>query len=285
MKIYKLNDKSADNISFGIYRMEDIYDRNNGQPDTPHSHDFYTILIVLSAAGKHIIDFNEFKLAPNQIYFLSPGQVHRMVENKKSVGYCIVFSRDFLIENSIPLIFFDELRLFNDFDNTAPLQLDKTDVEKLTFYCNEILSISESNIKFKQQAIASNLSLILIRANNNCNLPREHSQNLEARHLILKKFTALVEARYKEWHLPANYAGELNISSDYLNRVVRTLLGVTAIKYIQSRIIIEAKRLIYFSEFTTKEIGYRLGFNEPTHFSLFFRKQTGLSPSDFKKKR
>lgn len=285
MKIYKLNEKSAENISFGIYRMEDIYDRNNGEPDSPHTHDFYTILLVLSAAGKHIIDFNEFKLSGNQIYFLSPGQVHQMIETEKSFGYCIVFSKEFLIENHIPLFFFDELRLFNNFDSTPPLQLDKTDVDKLTFYCNEILSISESAIKFKQQAVASNLSLILIRANNNCNLPKDHTQNLEARHSILKKFITLVDVKYKEWHLPANYARELNISPDYLNRVVKTLLASTSAKYIQSRIIIEAKRLLWFSGFTAKEIGYNLGFNEPTNFSAFFKKLTGMSPSSFRESR
>jgi len=284
MKVYKLNDKSTEDISFGIYRMEEIYDRNNGETDSPHTHDFYTILLVLSANGKHIIDFNEYELSGKQIYFLSPGQVHKMVENEKSFGYCIVFSRDFLIENSIPLLFFDELRLFNNFDSTPPLQLDNADMDKLSFFCSEMLSLSKSDIKFKHQAIAANLSLLLIRANNNCNLPRDHTQNLEARHSILKKFTTLVDSKYTEWHLTSNYAHNLNISPDYLNRVVKSLLGSTAIRYIQSRIIIEAKRLLWFSDYSTKEIGYKLGFNEPTNFSSFFKKITGISPSAFRDK-
>ncbi|MEN8958192.1 MAG: helix-turn-helix domain-containing protein [Flavobacteriales bacterium] len=60
-------------------------------------------------------------------------------------------------------------------------------------------------------------------------------------------------------------------------------MGKTAKDYIQARIITEAKRLLYFTNLSNKEIGYELGFNEPANFSAFFKKNTEVSPSKFKK--
>lgn len=285
MKIYKLDEKSPEKITFAVFRMEDIFERSRGVPDVPHTHDFYTILLVKKGRGRHIIDFNEFTLSGGQIYFLSPGQVHQMIEEEKSFGYCIVFSKEFLVENQIPLMFFDELRLFNNFGKTPPMHLDSPELARLSGYAEEIFNLSRSEIKFRQQAVASALTLLLIGANNNCNLPKDHEQNLEARHSILRNFTLLVDSKFTQWHLTSDYAHELNVSPDYLNRVVKTLIGSTAKEYIQTRIITEAKRLLYFSGFSAKEIAYKLGFNEPANFSLYFKKETGISPSAFRSSR
>jgi AraC-like DNA-binding protein len=67
--------------------------------------------------------------------------------------------------------------------------------------------------------------------------------------------------------------------------VVKSLSGKTAKDFIQSRIIIEAKRMLYFTELSLKEIGYQLGFSEPANFSAFFKKSTGKSPSLFRNQR
>ncbi len=90
--------------------------------------------------------------------------------------------------------------------------------------------------------------------------------------------------KYSEWHLTTDYATELNVTPDYLNRVIKSLTGKTAKEFIQARIITEAKRLLYFSEMSAKEIGYNLGFSEPANFSAFFKKNTGFSPSKSNKR-
>ena len=93
---------------------------------------------------------------------------------------------------------------------------------------------------------------------------------------------ALVEANYQNWHASSQYAEALHITPDHLNRTVKSLIGKTAKEYIQSRITVAAKRMLYFSDQSNKEIGYALGFSEPGNFSAFFKKCTGQSPSDFK---
>ena len=74
---------------FGISRMEDIYEKRKGVADDPHRHDYYTILLVKRGSGKHFIDFNEYALSNNQVFFVSPGQVHQVVESSKTYGFSI----------------------------------------------------------------------------------------------------------------------------------------------------------------------------------------------------
>ncbi len=265
--------------------MEDIYSKRLGKTDEPHRHNYYTVLLVKRASGKHIIDFNQYPLTSNQVYFVSPGQVHQVVEDEQSFGYCLVFSSLFLVKNNIPQCFFGDLNLFNDYGHSPPLELNTDEFNMLSSFCEEVLSLNHSDFKFKEQSIGSFIQLFLIRCNNLCSLQVVNNQNSEVGNTILKNFKELVNQKYQVWHSTSLYAGELNISPDHLSRVIKSLIGVTAKKYIQSRISLAAKRMLYYSELSSKEIGYQLGFLEPANFSAFFKNCTGKSPSQFRKKQ
>ncbi len=283
VKTYK--DVNTDSgLHFRIQRMQEIYEQRSGKTDEPHRHDYYTVLLIKKASGKHIIDFNEYPFSPNQIFFVSPGQIHQVVEEKKSDGYVILFSPQFLIENNIPFYFINDLNLFNDHGNSPPLPVNDDELARFCSFCEEMIRIQQSDIKFKEQAISSYIRLFLIHGNNVCTLTNNDPQNQEAVNSILKNFKNLVNEKYSEWHQTNDYANELCVTPDYLNRVVKSLTGRTSKEFIQARIIIEAKRLIAFSGLTSKEIGYQLGFSEPANFSAFFKKHTGSSPSQFNKR-
>ncbi len=282
VKTYQNVNREDESMSFGISRMEDIHDKHGGKPDEPHRHNYYTILLVKKASGEHRIDFNSYPLGNMQLFFISPGQVHQMIEASRSVGYSMVFSTQFLVQNNIPLSFIDDLNLFNDFGDTPPLTLSKEELETLSRYAEEILEINASDRSFKYEAMGAFIKLILIRCHNLCSLKSIDSNIQETGNTVLRNFKSLVDLHHTQWHGTTEYANELNISPDHLNRVIKSLTGKTAKEHIQSRIITAAKRLIYFTDLSSKEIGYELGFSEPGNFSAFFKKCTGFSPSKFK---
>ncbi len=282
IKIYNNINKTDNNKSFGISRMEEIYAKRQKKTDSPHRHDYYTVLLARKARGRHVIDFNSYMLSDRQVYFINPGQVHQLIEDEAPIGFSIVFSSNFLMENNIASCFIEDLNLFHDYGFCPPMKLTKGQFLKLSDYCEQIFRLYHSDDKFKKQAMAALLELFLISCNSICTKPYGNTQKREAGNAILKDFKKLVDQNYTDWHGLFQYAQKLNITPDHLNRTIKSLIGKTAKEYIQSRITISAKRLLYFSNYSVKEISYKLGFSEPANFSAFFKKCTGLSPTRFR---
>ncbi|WP_452221222.1 AraC family transcriptional regulator [Lacinutrix salivirga] len=283
VKTYQKVNATEDNVHFGISKMEAIYTKRNGEVDEPHRHNYYTVLIVREANGEHKIDFNTYKLAKQQIYFVAPGQVHQVVEQDKSYGFAMTFSNQFLVQNSIPLSFIDSLNLFQNYGQSPPLMPNQQQFETIVAYTNQIFDLFHGDSNMKHLSIGAFLKLLLIECNNICSInPIESDVDTSGDNLI-RDFKKAVNSKYKTEHSTTYYADVLHITPDHLNRVIKSKIGKTAKEYIQARIITEAKRLLYFTELSAKEIGFDLGFNEPANFSAFFKKHTQVSPSNFKK--
>ncbi len=279
-KVYSENERD---VSFGIFRMEDIYIEENGKADEPHRHNYYTVLIVNQAKGLHKIDFNTYELSNKQVFFVAPGQVHQVIESEMSIGFAMTFSNQFLVENSIPLSFIESLNLFQNYGQSPPLMPNKEQFDTIENYANQIFDLYSNDAQMKCMSIGAFLKLLLIECNNICAVnPIEMDVDTTGDNLI-RSFKKGVERNYKTEHSTTFYANELSITPDHLNRTFKARTGNTAKDYIQARIITEAKRLLYFTDLTNKEIAYELGFNEPANFSAFFKKHTQLSPSNFKK--
>lgn len=281
VKTYHLVDSKNDHRSFAVSRMEDIYQERSGAPDEPHRHDFYTVLIVEKGNGIHKIDFNTYKIEKHEVFFVAPGQVHQVIEKEMSKGFVLTFSRDFLVQNYIPLSFIDSLNLFQDYGQSPPLMPEQDQFEKLKQYSEEIFELFKSEKNLKLYSIAAFLKLLLIECNNICTLDPEDSYSDTSENSVVRRFKENVNQEYRKEHSTTFYAKQLHITPDHLNRLIKRAIGKTAKEYIQSRIITEAKRLLYFSGLSAKEIGFKLGFSEPSNFSAFFKKCTGYSPSKF----
>ncbi len=283
VKTYQKVNSEKENVSFGISKMEDIYTKRNGEVDEPHRHNYYTVLIVNKAKGLHKIDFNIYELANQQIFFVAPGQVHQVIETKKSYGFAMTFSNQFLVENSIPLSFIDSLNLFQNYGQSPPLLPIDEQFDTIESFAENIFCLFNSDAIMKDLSIGAFLKLLLIECNNICAInPIESDIDTTGDNLI-RAFKKAVESNYKKEHSTTYYANGLYITPDHLNRTFKAKIGKTAKDYIQARIITEAKRLLYFTDLTNKAIAYELGFNEPANFSAFFKKHTQLSPSSFKK--
>ncbi len=285
IKRYTEAQKLDQSLFFGISRMEDVYDNHQGRPDTPHRHDYYTVMLIKQGRGRHLLDFVEYELRGLQAYFIAPGQVHQVVEAERPLGYAIVFSNQFLLENNIPLRFIEDLNLFNDYLDQPPLQLSQEEYEKLAGYSEEMITLFRRPLKFNSQALGAYLKLFFIHCNNLCSLNFDDLEKKQGASALLKKFKEMLDLQHASWHTATEYAEALNVSADHLNRVVKSMVGRTVKEMIQSRIVMAAKRLLYFSDLSAKEIGYSLGFSEPANFSSFFKNCTGTSPTSFRKAR
>jgi AraC family transcriptional activator of pobA len=96
---------------------------------------------------------------------------------------------------------------------------------------------------------------------------------------------ALVEEHYRDERLLSFYADKLAMTPDRLNDHVKRVSGVTAGHLIRQRVLTEAKRALVFTGQPIQEISHDLGFADPSHFARFFRKQTAMTPQEFREGR
>ncbi|MGN7821541.1 helix-turn-helix domain-containing protein [Chitinophaga sp. 22536] len=101
---------------------------------------------------------------------------------------------------------------------------------------------------------------------------------------IIRKFNLLVEANFKTEHSVSFYAGLLCKSPKTLSNLFALYNQKTPSQIIQDRIVVEARRLLVYTDKSIKHITFELGFEDIAYFSNFFKKNTGTSPSDFRNK-
>ncbi|MFY0674337.1 MAG: helix-turn-helix domain-containing protein [Bacteroidia bacterium] len=270
-------------VDFAFKSMESIAVENGGKPDDPHRHNFFTVIFAIEASGKHTIDFHEYDFSTPCVFFVSPGQVHCVATNGIPHGYVFLFTQDFLLKHDINPSFISDLNLFRNYGESPALKINEQKLRKLETHCTLICEEFEGESGYKFEKIASSLKLFLIECAESCNLPSvglQHSQGADG---LLKRFKALVDSKFREEHSVTFFANELHITTGHLNKTIKSLTGVSAKEFIQKRITTEAKRLAIYSNLSSKEIGFELGFEDPAHFSTFFKKCTGMSFSSYRK--
>jgi AraC-like DNA-binding protein len=270
-------------MPFVIKTMEEIDRALGGIADTPHKHNYYTVIWPVKATGKHIVDFKEYPVFPDQLFFVSPGQVHQIITDPGPTGYVILFSPEFLEKNSIRNEFIADLKLFQKSDETPPLPVNTELAATLRVFAEQMLRSFHLQNDMFLETIGAYLKLFLIECSGSCSMvPGTNLQSIEVSKTLVKHFKALVETRYTKFHQVKYYAEALNITPNYLNEVIKSAISVPAKDYIQNRIILEAKRMVVYTGKSAKEIGFGLGFDDPSHFSKFFKSNTGQTLQEFK---
>nr|WP_260180730.1 helix-turn-helix transcriptional regulator [Mucilaginibacter lappiensis] len=99
---------------------------------------------------------------------------------------------------------------------------------------------------------------------------------------IEREFSTLLRTHFKNWKRPADYASALSITVSHLNDTLKETTGKPVSEHIQQYVILEAKRLLFFTDQSIKEIGYSLGYDDPNYFSRLFKKNENITPLEFR---
>lgn len=283
IKTYLFTENAQSFSGFALKQMEDVYRNAQGAPDSPHRHDYYTIIFIERGEGFHYVDFTEYNIEDLTIYFIQPGQMHQLVMSSEPVGWVMTFTEEFLVVNSISEKLINDIYLFNDYGQSPPLKVNEKDLPVFKSLIDQINQFTESMESYTLEAIGSLLKIFLIQSNNRCNLRKSNNpQLIETGNRILSTFKQLLNKSFATAHMVSDYANQMAVTADYLNKTVRNLTGKSAKDHIQSKLITEAKRALLFSNISNKELAYELGFEESSHFNNFFKKMTGQTPSGFR---
>jgi AraC family transcriptional activator of pobA len=242
-----------------------------------HRHDCHSFFLLEKGSVRIEIDFQQHIINAPSVIYVHPDQVHRTTafDNMTVCSWAITN------ENLHP----EYLKLLEGITPAKPLIL------KL-----ELFSIfSEATGLFMKFAERKNDKLYHSLLKDTCNglVALVISQYLELAkptdrfsrfETVTKTFRELLERNYTTIKRPADYAEKLNITTAYLNECVKNTSGHPVSYHIQQRVILEAKRLLYYSDKSVKEIATDLGYDDYHYFSRLFSKVTGMTALAFRNK-
>lgn len=260
-----------------------IYLRRHRDLVFPHRHNFYQLVLFTKGAGEHIIDFSKFPVKPLQIYFMTPGQVHTWNFEGDVDGYVVNFSPDFFQSFLLRPDYLDSFSFWKGNSEAGVLEVSRDGKVIIKLFEELLTQMLENNQGRGNDAIRVTLLLIFMRIEQITLGNAGGGVSFKA-NSVIQNFQKLVEKNFWDMHLPSQYAGMLNVTTNHLNALSKEHLGKQAGEVIRDRIILEAKRMLVSLDLTVTEVAYKLDFNDNSYFTKFFRKVTGITPDEFRKR-
>lgn len=277
--VYSLQTFSSPERRSQQFQVE-IFDANRHfQVKYPHRHDFFEVLFLQKGSGFHVIDSNKYEIKPPCVFFLSPGQAHKLELSHDIEGYIYIFTADFYqIDRSNPNRLIEFPFFYTIRQNNPPLLFDNP--ADVSFLENLFIrGVKEVTKKGNQsiELLRSILDLILTCCANI--YPNDDGLLVKGKgHLLVKRFYQLLEEKYQQNLTVSDYAGMLAVTPNHLTQTLKQLSGKTSLEIIKSKQLLEIKRLLVHTSMGVSEISNQLNFADQSYFTKFFKRETGVLP-------
>ncbi|WP_291136146.1 AraC family transcriptional regulator [Flavobacterium sp. UBA7663] len=243
-----------------------------------HRHDFYVLVLFTNGTGLHKIDFDLFDIKKGSLFLMQPGQIHLWELSSDIDGYIVFFSKE--IYN---LHFRDkkieEYLFFQSSKNKPELVLNIDEMKQIQPYFELMVNENQEDQLQKKDKMLNLLDCILVEI--------LRIYNIESNHLTstynhkLKEFEILLEQFYKTEKSPSFYADKMAITLKHLNRICKNILNITITELITRRVILESKRIMVDKNRNIAQIADELGYSNYSYFSKLFKKNVGMTPTEF----
>lgn len=270
---------------FNVFRTEDCV----GPDKTPVQYtrrDFYKIALI---RGRHIYHYADKSLETDgaTLMFFNPNVPYTYESfTDNPTGYFCIFKEAFFTERLKGGI--RDLPMFVA-GNKPSYALNKAQDKYISRVFDKMLEEIGSDYMYKYDLLRNYIMEIVHYALKIQPIEKLY-QHADANTRITTVFTELLERQFpiestsQRFTLRSarDFAEQLSVHVNHLNRAIRITTGKTTTEHIFERLASEAKALLKHTDWNISEISYCLGFEEPAHFNHFFKKQTSLTPSAFR---
>ena len=284
-----LHDPIDSSSGFTILYLQDIF-KELPLASVPFRPNFFSFLFIKDAFGNYTIDDLQFPLVPRTVYFTNPGNYRRFEWHKITEACLLVFNESFLKEQVHPDIYRDFSFLLTETVEPRVLQPEQFAImeELYRFIYRE----HHGGSPYKNKIIGSSLVTLLLKlkeyffqdynpiyeGSRSSQIVKTFKQNLE------QHFRDLAGGKTDTQMRVQDYADKQFLHVNYFSSVISSKTGKSISAWIADKTIAAAKAMLQDKMMNIKEIAGRLGFLEPSHFSNYFKKHTGKSPAEYRKR-
>jgi len=274
---FTLVNKQNGNLAFKIFSFND-----NSYFDHLQRNNYYALIWVKEGGGVLKTDFAEYRFKNNSLFSFVPYQPF-LFSSGLIQGIAIYFHSEFFCIHKHQTEVTCNGILFNAIYDAPFFSVD----ENLEIALNNIIEQIKSEIQnpgFAQyELLISYMKIFLIAASRAKAKQQPNTIKTAGRDpFILQDLKDAIEKEFKLKHAPKDYADMLNISLNALAKITKKHFNKTLTSLITERIIIEAKRELYLTNKTVKQLAYELGYEDEYYFSRFFKKNASISPQVYR---
>uniref|UniRef100_UPI0032178AFA helix-turn-helix domain-containing protein n=1 Tax=uncultured Draconibacterium sp. TaxID=1573823 RepID=UPI0032178AFA len=278
---FTLVNPQTGHLAFKLYYFE-----KNNPFDHIQRMNYYSLIWVRTGAGTAKADFSEYKFKANDLFCFSPYQPFMLNADDEINGWVINFHPDFFCIHKHQKEVACNGVLFNNIYNPPLVHIDNKTTASFEMVIDQFKTEMQNPALAQYELLISYLKIFLITASRLKTEQQTEAQKAVAADeepFILQNLKNSIEAHYKTKHTARDYADMLAITPKALSRLTKTYFNKTLTDLIAERIIIEAKRELYLTNKTVKEIAYELGYNDEYYFSRFFKKNADVAPQLYRK--
>lgn len=273
MAYYDPKEYSKKNINtFYIHGLsDDTYELK--MPLPPHRQSHHSLILVTKGTLVASSGFDEYTIEENSMIVVPAGQITSLAFMSDDIeGFYLHFISNYL--------FYKEDLDFSDWLIQPVLKFEKTESEHLVALLKRMQNLNE--IETNEPIIKLYLATFLAEMKQSIDFSTR--SNLPAHERITIGFKKLLNYNITKHHSVSFYASELNVTPNHLNKSVRLTVNKSASALIDELIILEAKVLMQKSNMTVQEVALETGFEDMSYFGRFFKKHTGYTPLEYRKK-
>lgn len=251
---------------------------------TTHRIGFYNIIWFQEGSPTHIFDFKPVKIVPDTLLFLNKDTVQRFDNKTPFEAKAILFTDSFFCKTDADTKFLKNSILFNDLFSVSQVHVSgqvKVFADLLGLMAEELQNNKDNYQADVLQNLLHNFLLLGERARRKQNFV-EIKKGADLEYVML--FKDYLEEHYRKQKQVSYYARQISITEKRLNQATTKVLAKTPKELIDDRVMLEAKRLLAHTSQNVKEIGFNLGFEEPTNFIKYFKKHAFSTPVEFREK-
>lgn len=276
---FTLINEQNGNLAFKLFFFED-----NSYFDHVQRNNYYSLIWVREGTGKLKTGFSEYNFEQNSLFSFAPYQPF-LFSSKLIKGVAIYFHSDFFCIHKHQTEVTCNGVLFNNIYDTPFFSVDKHLEVTLNGVIEEIKAEIQHTQFAQYELLISFMKIFLIAASRSKGqqqpgaiLPKGDKKEP----LVLQHLKDTIEREFKSRHAPGDYAVLLNISLNALTKMTKAYFNKSLTDLITERIIIEAKRELYLTNKSIKELAYELGYSDEYYFSRFFKKNASISPQVYR---
>ncbi len=289
LPLFHLYGDPPDEQAFDFIHIETIASRSQVHDWLIRAHrhrNLFQILLIERGGGEMIFEAAALDFAAPAAIIVQPNAVHGFrFRAGITDGWVVSFTED--VAKTIGDQSVEALARLRALSAEPVVSLEsEQEIRRLSALCGDLYQerfLAREGHRFAMRAL---MALIAIEAARlAASRARTGSVTLAPADPTLQALQTLVEDHFRGERQIGFYAGRLNMTADRLNDLVKRATGVTAGHLIRQRVLTEAKRELVFTNRAIHDIAYDLGFSDPSHFARVFRKQTGMTPQDFRQGR